>query len=143
MGHAEKAEYLFNQGFSWAQAILAGFGEQYGLDRETAFTLARAFGSGMGRGGICGALIGAFMILGFKFQGEKDEHQARYKTYDLVKEFIERFERSYGTIVCKELLGGVNLATEDGRCQARKRKLFTTICPKLVQGSADILEKML
>ena len=105
--------------------------------------MGRAFGSGMGRGGICGALIGAFMILGFKFRGETDERQARYKTYDLVKEFIERFERSHGTIVCKELLGGVDLATEDGRRQALERKLFTTICPKFVQGAADILEKML
>jgi C_GCAxxG_C_C family probable redox protein len=97
----------------------------------------------MGRGGICGALISAFMVLGFKFQEETDERQARYKTYDLVKEFIGRFETNHGTIVCKELLGGVDLATEDGRRQAREEKLFTTLCPKFVQGAADILEKML
>ncbi|NIT04190.1 hypothetical protein GTO10_04690 [Candidatus Saccharibacteria bacterium] len=83
------------------------------------------------------------MVLGFKFQGETDERQARYKTYDLVKEFIERFETNHGTIVCKELLGGVDLATEAGRRQALKRKLFTTVCPKFVQSAADILEKML
>jgi len=105
--------------------------------------LGRAFGSGMGRGGICGALIGSFMILGFKVQGETDERQARYKTYDLVTEFIERFQRSHGTIVCKELLDGVDLGTEDGRRQALERKLFTTICPKFVRGAADILETML
>ena len=105
--------------------------------------MGRAFGSGMGRGGICGALISAFMVLGFRLQGEKDERQARYKTYDLVKEFLERFETSHGTIDCKELLGGVDLATEAGRRQARKRRLFTTVCPKFVQSAADILEEML
>jgi C_GCAxxG_C_C family probable redox protein len=97
----------------------------------------------MGHGGICGALVGAFMILGFKFQGETDERQARNKTYDLVREFIERFERSHGTIVCKELLDGLDITTEDGRREALERKLFTTICPKLVQGAAENLEKML
>lgn len=97
----------------------------------------------MGRGSICGALISAFMVLGFKVQGETDERQARYKTYDLVKEFIERFEKNHGTIVCKELLGGVDLATEAGRQQAREGKLFTTLCPKFVQSTADILEKIL
>jgi C_GCAxxG_C_C family probable redox protein len=97
----------------------------------------------MGRGGICGVLISAFMVLGFKFQGEADERQARYKTYDFVKEFIGSFETNHGTIVCKELLGGVDLGTEAGRRQALERELFTTVCPKFVQSAADILEKML
>jgi C_GCAxxG_C_C family probable redox protein len=96
----------------------------------------------MGRGSICGALIGAFMVLGFQFQEKSDERRARYKTYDRVGEFVERFETRHGTIMCKELLGGVDLTTEAGRRQALDQKLFTTICPKLVEEAADILEMM-
>ena len=36
-----------------------------------AFNLARAFGAGMGLGRICGAVSGAFMVLGFKYQNEE------------------------------------------------------------------------
>jgi len=108
-----------------------------------AFNLARAFGAGMGLGRICGAVSGAFMVLGFKYQNEDDERQARYKTYDLLKEFIKRFEKQHGTIICKELLDGVDLGTETGRQEAAERKLFTTICPEFVRDAAKILDDLL
>ena len=83
-----------------------------------ALILGRAFGSGMGQGGVCGGLVGAFMILGLTFQEETDERRARYRAYDPVREFTGRFTTRRGTIVCKELLGGVNSSTEAGRRQA-------------------------
>jgi C_GCAxxG_C_C family probable redox protein len=106
-----------------------------------AFTIGRAFGSGMGLGRI--AVSGAFMVLGFKYQNQKDERQARYKTYDLVKEFIKRFEEKHGTTTCKKLLGGVDLGTEKGRQEAKDRKLFSTICPEFVRDAAKILDDLL
>ena len=73
-----------------------------------AMKLGRAFGSGMGQGDVCGVLVGAFMILGLTLQGEADERRARYRTYDLAREFTGRFATRRGTIVYKELLGGVD-----------------------------------
>jgi C_GCAxxG_C_C family probable redox protein len=108
-----------------------------------AFTLGRAFGAGMGLGSICGAVTGSFMILGFKNQGHEDERQARYKTYDLVREFVRLFQAQNGTILCKELLRGVDLSTDSGRQQASERKLFTTLCPAIVRNAAEILEDLL
>lgn len=107
-----------------------------------AIMLGRAFGSGMGQGGVCGVLFGAFMILGLTFQEETDERRARYRTYDLVREFTGRFTTRRGTIVCKELLGGVDPSTEAGRRQSLDQKLFTTLCSKFVEDAADILETM-
>ena len=97
----------------------------------------------MGLGKMCGALSGAFMVLGLKFQDNDDEKKARYKTYDLVREFISRFESRQGTILCKDLLGGVDLGTEAGRQEAVKRKLFTTVCQKYVRDAAEILDDMM
>jgi len=108
-----------------------------------AVTIGRAFGSGMGLGKICGAVSGAFMVLGFKHQNEKDERQARYKTYDLVKEFVKRFEEKHNATNCKELLGGVDPSTEKGRQEAIDRKLFTTVCPEFVKDAAEILDDLL
>jgi C_GCAxxG_C_C family probable redox protein len=122
---------------------LAGFGQDFGLDKDMAVTLGRAFGSGMGMGNICGALCGSFMILGFKYQGLDEEQEARYKTYDLVREFVSRFKARRGSIVCKELLGGVDLATREGRQEAVDRQLFTGVCPDIVKDAAQILDDLL
>jgi C_GCAxxG_C_C family probable redox protein len=121
--------------------MLAGFGEIYGLDRATAFKLARAFGSGMGMGRECGAVTGAMMILGMKVQEAPSEKDARYRVYDLVKGFVRLFEKIHGTIICKDLLG-VNLGTQEGRDQAIGGNLFRTLCPGFVRDAARILADM-
>ena len=105
--------------------------------------MARAFGAGMGSGGICGALTGAYMLLGFKFHKEGDQRQARYRTYDLVREFNERFKARHETIICRELLAGVDLGTPSGRQEATDKKVFSTLCPVFVRDAAEILEVLL
>ncbi|HEX9910494.1 MAG TPA: C-GCAxxG-C-C family protein [Desulfatiglandales bacterium] len=121
--------------------MLAGFGELYGLDRPTAFKLARAFGSGMGMGRECGAVTGALMILGLKVQEATSEKETRYRVYDLVKEFVRLFEEKRGTILCKDLLG-VDLGTPEAREKAIKDNLFRTLCPGFVRDAAQILTDM-
>ena len=121
--------------------MLAGFGELYGLDRSTAFKLARAFGSGMGMGRECGAVTGALMILGLKIQEAPSEKETRFKVYDQVKEFVRLFEEKRGTILCKDLLG-VDLGTREGRDKAIKDNLFRTLCPGFVRDAAQLLADM-
>jgi C_GCAxxG_C_C family probable redox protein len=123
--------------------VLTGFGRRFGLGQDEALTMTRAFGSGMGLGSVCGAVTGAFMVLGFKYRGEEDERQARLKTYDLVREFVKRFEVEDGTIVCRDLLQGVDVSTESGMQEARARHLFTELCPKYIQDASVILEDLL
>jgi C_GCAxxG_C_C family probable redox protein len=118
--------------------VLAGFGELYGLDRSTAFKLARAFGSGMGMGRECGAVTGALMIMGLKVQEASSEKETRFRVYDLVRKFVRLFEEKRGTIICKDLLG-VDLGTPEGRDKAIKDNLFRTLCPGFVRDAAQIL----
>jgi len=110
--------------------MLAGFGEFYGLDRPTAFKLARAFGAGMGMGRECGAVTGALMILGFKVQEASSEKETRYRVYDLVKELVRLFEEKHGTILCKDLLGA-DLGTPEGRTRRSRTTSFTPCAPAL------------
>lgn len=121
--------------------MLAGFGEIYGLDRSTAFKLARAFGVGMGMGRECGAVTGAMMILGFKVQEAPTEKETRFKVYDQAKELVRLFEEKHGTILCKDLLG-VDVGTLEGRDKAVKENLFRTLCPSFVRDAAQILSDM-
>lgn len=113
------------------------------MDRETAFRLSRGLSAGMGFGGVCGAVSGAFLVLGLWVGDAQDEKAARYRTYDLVKDFIGKFQQRRGTIYCKELLGGVDLGTPEGRKKAEEKKLFTQLCPGYVEEAALILEQMM
>jgi len=122
--------------------MLAGFGEPLGLTRDQAFKIARAYGAGMGTGGICGAVTGAYMILGFLVGEDQDERRARFKAYELVGEFARRFEARRGTIICKTLLDGVDLGTDAGRKEALDKNLFREVCPGYVRDAGEILEEL-
>jgi C_GCAxxG_C_C family probable redox protein len=133
----------FQEGFSCSQAVLSACSERFGLDRETALRVAGAFGGGMARRGeTCGAVTGAFMVIGLKHGKIKaEDNAAREKTYELAKEFTVRFTSKNKTIICKELLG-YDLSTPEGREAVKEKKLATTICPKFVQDAVEIVEEI-
>ena len=92
----------------------------------------------MGLGKECGAVTGAFMVMGLSIRQPKDEKDARFKAYDLVKRFKNRFEAAHGTILCKDLLG-VDVGTREGREKAVKQNLHRTLCPDFVKTAAEVL----
>ncbi len=144
MSKVELAVACFDQGFVCSQAVFSTYSLQFGLDRETALKVAGAFGGGMGHmGEICGAVTGAFMVIGLKHGGTiAEDEQSEEKTYSLVNEFVNRFKSRNGSIVCRELLG-CDISTPEGLNTAREKKLFTTLCPKYVRDAAEIIEQIL
>ena len=97
----------------------------------------------MGIGGICGAVTGSFLVLGLWVGDGMEERQARYRTYDLVREFVKEFQRRRGTILCTDLLNGVDISTPEGREEAERRRLFVDVCPAYVEDAAEILEMIM
>lgn len=144
MTRVQRAVSCFKKGFNCSQAIFSTYGEMFGLDRELALKISCAFGGGVGRmGGTCGAVTGAFMVIGLKYaMTNVEDKPAKERTYAVVKEFARRFELRNGSIVCKELLG-YDISTPEGLKVIHENHLFTTLCPKFVQDSAEILEVLL
>jgi C_GCAxxG_C_C family probable redox protein len=144
MGRTERAVNCFQKGFNCAQAVFSAYGPELGLDRKAAYRIAQAFGGGIARRGeICGAVTGAFLVLGLKYgrTRAKDE-EAKERTYALVLDFIRKFEQAYGSLQCRELLG-VDLSTPQGRKEAEKKKLHDTLCTKFIASAIEILEGLL
>jgi C_GCAxxG_C_C family probable redox protein len=144
MTNSEKAAAVFAEGFNCSQAVLSACGERFALDREVALKVSASFGGGMGRmGETCGAVTGAFMVIGLKQgQTEAKDHKAKEKTYKLVNEFAARFKELNCSIVCRELLG-CDVSSPEGLKSAQDKKLFKTICPKFVSDAAKILDQIL
>ncbi|HUT47101.1 MAG TPA: C-GCAxxG-C-C family protein [Sedimentisphaerales bacterium] len=140
----EQAVNNFKEGSNCSQAVLSVYAEESGLSRKTALKIARGFGGGMGRmAQTCGAVTGAFMVLGLKY-GNADIHdkEAREKIYGLVREFVRRFESRNSSIVCRELLG-CDISKPEGAMAAKENGLFTSVCPELVRDAAEILDEMI
>ncbi len=144
MNKVERAVSCFEEGFSCSQAVLSTYGPDFGLEREMGLRLGTGFGAGMGRmGHICGAVTGAFMVIGLK-HGRllAEDEETRDKAYGLVREFVQDFESRNGSIICRDLLG-CDISTAEGLEFAEQKGLPATVCPKFVKDAADIIEQIL
>jgi len=144
MTRPDKAAALFEEGFSCSQAVFAAFSGDFGLDRDMSLRLSQPFGGGMAHlGEACGAVSGAFMILGLKSgRTRADDLAARDRTYALQQRFAEKFKALHGSIPCRCLLG-LDLGTAEGMALAREKNLFKTLCSGYVRSAAEILEEIL
>jgi C_GCAxxG_C_C family probable redox protein len=144
MGKVEDARDTFRQGYNCSQAVLSAFGQDYGLDPVMAYKVAAAFGGGMGHmGETCGAVTGAFMVIGLKYGLTlTDGSQSHRESFTAVQEFAQKFRSMHGSVVCRELLG-VDINNHDAFREARKNGIPQKICPKLVEDAAAIVEQLL
>ena len=124
--------------------MLSAYGERFGLDHEMASEVSGAFGGGMGHlGETCGAVTGAFMLIGLKYGVTRaEDEKRREKAHHLVKEFAREFKSRNGSITCRELLG-CDISTSEGMKLAEDNEHFITRCPKFVRGAAEIIEQIL
>jgi len=144
MDKVERAVACFREGFNCAQALLSTYGPQFDLSFEIALKISAPFGAGMGRmGEVCGAVTGAFLVIGLKYGNTRaEDRETKEKVYRLVREFSDIFQARNGSIVCRELLG-CDISTPEGLEFAREKKLSITVCPKFVRDAAEIVSKIL
>jgi C_GCAxxG_C_C family probable redox protein len=145
MSNADLAVTCFEEGFNCSQSVLVAYAATLGLDRETALRVAAPFGGGMGRTGeTCGAASGALMVIGLRHaQPLAEDKDAKEKTYELAREFLNGFAaRNDGCVKCRELLGR-DIGTPEGLQTAREQGLFETLCPKFVRDAAEIVEQLI
>ena len=143
MNKKEKAVAYFEDHLHCSQSVLAAYAEECGITEEQAFRLGSCCGSGMRRGNVCGACMGALMVLGLMFgenhKGDPDERNRSNKINDMMR---DRFESENGTCICNELLG-CDISTPEGVCFARETGLFKDFCPKMVASAVDVLESVI
>ena len=124
--NAEKAVMAHQSGCNCSQAVAATFCEKYGIAREDVMRMAAAFGGGMRRGEVCGAVTGALMVLGMKHGARDSGDKARKAEADAkTAEFMKTFQERHGSYLCRELI------------KAAGRK----VCPEVIAGAADILDE--
>lgn len=145
MTHGERAEQNFRRGYNCAQSVVLAFGDVTGLDDRTAAMLSSSFGGGMGRlREVCGAVSGALTVLGL-VQGcaDPDDPDAKKAHYHRVQEFAKRFREKNGSIICRELLSGVQTVGGSDPEQRTESYYKKRPCPALCRCAAEILDEMI
>ncbi len=137
--HKEKAQELFKSGYNCSQAVFGAFCEELGLDFDTAIKIASSFGGGMGRmREVCGTVTGMFMAAGLAYgDSDKAEHYSR------IQELAKQFKDKNGSIICRELLEGVESSTNPIPSERTETYYKKRPCVDLVGDAAEIFEKYL
>ncbi len=140
----QRATEKFGQSYNCAQSVLYAFCEDLHLDPEVALKLACSFGGGMARKQeVCGAVSGGLMVLGLKYgRGANDDRRVTEATYTKARDLMNRFEEKHGSYLCRHLIEGCDLMTEEGQ-KTFKEKGFQKMCTEYVQAVVGILEQIL
>jgi C_GCAxxG_C_C family probable redox protein len=141
---SDEAGAEFESGYNCAQSVLIPFAADFGLSRDEACRMASVFGAGMGRmQETCGAVTGAFMVLGLKYGYVQPKDPGRREDVLRVsRDFVGRFKERFGAIRCRDLLG-CDLNTAEGRRFHAEEGQRELICAPCVRGAAGMLEDML
>lgn len=140
----EKAKELFKSGYNCSQSVLGVFCEELGMDFETAMKIASSFGGGMGRmREVCGTVSGMFMAAGLAFSDTQGAGGNKAQVYQIVQELAKRFKDKNGSIICRELLEGVETSTSPVPSERTESYYKKRPCVELVGDSVEIFEQFL
>ncbi len=134
----------FKSGYNCAQSMIYSFAEEANIDKSIALKLATGFGGGLGRtGNVCGAVTGGILILGLMFgRGEDEDKIKQEKTYQYVRDFIEKFKAKYGTIECRKLLDDIDLLTEEGQKRFKESGMINK-CYEYVENANRMIQEII
>lgn len=100
-----RAANYFREGYNCSQAVFMAYAELYGIERNTATSLATSFGGGCGRlREMCGAVSGMFMVLGLHYPfGNPKDKAAKDLNYEAVQRTAKEFKAVLGSYICADL----------------------------------------
>ena len=142
--YSERARDLFLEGYNCAQAVFMAFSDLTGIDKKTSALLSSSFGGGMGRmREVCGAVSGMFMAAGILYGYDSPElSHEKAEHYKRIQELAASFKERNGTIICRELLGGIAKKNETHVPDARTAEYYQKRpCTRMVEDAAEILER--
>jgi len=141
MEKIQKAQELFKSGYNCSQSVLGVFCEEFGLDFETAMKISAPFGGGIGRmREVCGAVSGMFMAAGLILENSSNPAN-KGELYKKIQELAQNFKNKNGSIICRELLTGIENSTSPNPSERNESYYKKRPCIDLVGDAVEILEK--
>lgn len=135
---ADSAAEMFNSGYNCAQSVATPLAEKAGLDPERIRAISAPFGGGVARSrNVCGAVSGMLMIL-----GATHPDMTKAEIYALSREAMERFEREFGSVICSELLAGIESDSSPVPSERTKEYYAERPCEKFIRFASSLAESL-
>ncbi|HEY3373778.1 MAG TPA: C-GCAxxG-C-C family protein [Candidatus Aquicultor sp.] len=128
------ARRYFDQGYNCAQSVLLSTADMLGVDVPLAMVKgAASFTGGVGKSGcICGALVGASLILGVISVSDTKPQKGK-KALDLTGQFHDIFKANFRSTCCRVLRKDRTFKDKDADLR----------CKELTARTAELLIDML
>jgi C_GCAxxG_C_C family probable redox protein len=141
---AQLAVDKFAEGYNCAQSVVFAFWDECGLSEDAALKVSCGFGGGMGRKQeVCGAVTGGIMVLGLRRgRGTAEGLPVTEALYQMTREFMDAFAVRNGSYLCRDLLSGCDLTSEEGRRHFKEDGLSEKVCKQCVRSAAELLGKL-
>lgn len=136
----DKARANKAAGYRCSQQVGCSFAEEIGEDMGRLIRLGMPFGSGMGRGQVCGCIVGGLQVLGLRFAPSSVADKAARKVLTRKQNaFLQAFEARHGSIICRELTAH---ARQAGTAEAGG-SFFANSCIGLMVSASHLVEDLL
>ena len=136
----DKALAYFKEGYACSQSVAMAFAPEFGADVELVKVISAPFGGGMGRlRGKCGAVTGAFMVLGMATGSyNPKDMETKLAQYKKVQDLNAAIVGIYGTAECGELL-----KKKVSKEQVEARAHHSIVCTGMIADSVSALYDIL
>ena len=140
----EKAIATFRSGYNCAQSVVLTFAKELAFDEDQASAISVGFGGGMGRmQEKCGAVTGAFMVLGmYNSKKNEDNLNRKMESYAMIQKFDAQFKSIHGATDCRTLLN-CDIRSEEGHHFAKENNLFEKVCEKCLTNSVRLVDELI
>ena len=143
--HAALAKKYFKDGYNCAQAVFCAFEDLTGYSREESLKMISSFGGGLGRlREVCGAMSGAAAVAGALWgSADPGDKAAKAAHYALIQRIAAEFRKENGSIICRELLNGIESGTGPVPSERNDEYYKKRPCADIVYSAAAILDRII
>lgn len=130
-----------DEGLGCGQVVMGEFVEETALDKSTLERLGSAYTGGMYEAKTCGAVIGAYNILGLLYGTDKETTD---QSPDFIRKkfiFDEKFKEKFGSTTCKEILG-LDMTNPEDAEEISEKNMFIEFCPKVCSFAVELVKEI-
>ncbi len=134
----------FKNGIDCGQVVTEQFEVETGFTVSQLRKISACYAAGMMRGETCGAVLGAYNVIGLIYgHSEEGDEAQKGKMLEKMLRFNEYFSEKYSDgFQCKELLGA-DISTPEGGKKINEENLLFTKCPQICCDVVEVLKKVI
>ena len=138
----EEIQSMYREGYDCAQCIIHAFKDKLGVDEGLVMKASTCMSMGLLQGSVCGAVLGAFIIIGVKYGSTSPDLGSKGLALIKREQFMMEFRKKYNGLTCPELTG-FDVRDSEENTKAFAAGIYDDFCPHLCLDVINILESIL